>query len=215
MKKILILTFALLVSLSIFGRPKGNFRIVNNGDTLIKGDTIIEVNNYYDDDPFFYSNHLGMFYHGGFNPWYYDSDFGWNPYFGYNSYLGWGFGWSWAYPHYYHNMYHRPNYSTFNNRYNQRRPYGQNIPERKPYSPSYNRPKMSVRPNFNNTHIENKNRTTLSNRRVSSPQTHSSPSRSNYGQSRNFNSGGYSRNFSGSSSHGSFNNSHSHSSGRR
>jgi hypothetical protein len=123
------------------------FDAYNAVDTLVKENPDIQVNYVYNDDPFFYSNHLGMFYHGGFNywhynpffydPWYDDFGWGWNPYYGYNypywnypyynnfyfgwnSYWGWNFGWNWYHPYYYHNNYwhgHNGFYDQHNNYY--------------------------------------------------------------------------------------------------
>jgi hypothetical protein len=113
-------------------------------DTLVKKNPEIIVNNYYNDDPFFYSHRIGMFYHGGFNywhynpffydPWYDDFAWGWNPYygygrpywsypyynsfyFGYNSYWGWNFGWNYYRPYYGHNYWYgqHNNYYSHNN----------------------------------------------------------------------------------------------------
>ena len=114
-------------------------------DTLVKQNPKIIVNNYYSDDPFFYSNRIGRFYHGGFNywmyqnPYYYYNDwfygdyyypyfgtyYSWNYpyywhndfYFGYNSYWGWNFGWNMYRPYYGHNYWYgqHNNYYTHNN----------------------------------------------------------------------------------------------------
>lgn len=113
-------------------------------DTLVKKNPKIVVNNYYNDDPFFYSHRIGMFYHGGFNYWHYnpffydpwDFDFGWgwNPYygynypywsypyynsfyFGYNSYWSWNFGWNYYRPYYGHNYWYGQHnyYYSYNN----------------------------------------------------------------------------------------------------
>lgn len=63
---------------------------------------VVVINNYYDEDPFYYSNNIGRFNHGGFNYWMYD-----NPY--YYSSWGFGFGWgfnSWYNPWFYDNFYY-------------------------------------------------------------------------------------------------------------
>jgi hypothetical protein len=120
--------------------------LYNAVDTLVKENPDIQVNYIYNDDPFFYSNRIGMFYHGGFNYWHYnpffydpwyDFDFGWgwNPYFGYtypywgypyyndfyfgwNNYWGLNFDWNWYHPYYWHNDYrHNNNWYGHNNYY--------------------------------------------------------------------------------------------------
>jgi hypothetical protein len=112
------------------------FDAYNAVDTLVKKNPNIQINNYYDNDPFFYSNRIGRFYHGGFNywmygnPWYYSNYWMYDPYdwyweskfmgypywnypyyngfyFGYNSYWGWNFGWNW---NWYHPYYEHNNY---------------------------------------------------------------------------------------------------------
>ena len=103
-------------------------------DTLVKKNPKIVVNNYYNDDPFFYSNRIGRFYHGGFNYWMYqnpyyfyndwfydDFYFGWNyPYFGYNNY--------WNYPYFGHNDFYfgYNSYWGWNFGWNWYRPYYHN-----------------------------------------------------------------------------------------
>lgn len=197
-------------------KPKHRNQIDQIVDTLVKENPEIVVNNYYNDDPFFYSNHIGRFYHGGFNYWMYQnpfyyynywfySDFGWgwspyygynfpyynNFYFGYNNYWGWNFGWNWYHPYYqpyYHNNYFGYNGGNHNNNNIGRRDrpsnYTQNIPpsnrrientqpqrnraespqtrpmyseSRRSYTPSYETPRMSTRPNFNNSRVSNGN----------------------------------------------------------
>jgi hypothetical protein len=105
-------------------------------DTLVKENPNITVN-YYELDPFYYSNMIGRYHHYGFNywmysnPWYYNSwfyndfYFGWNyPYFWHNDfYFGynWYFGW---------NRYGYNNYNHYNNNY-----YGNNN-----FNHNYNNP---------------------------------------------------------------------------
>jgi hypothetical protein len=119
-------------------------------DTLVNENPDISINYMYNDDLFFYSNHLGMFYHGGFNYWHYNPffynpwyDWNWNPYygnpwrygnlgfydgyyFGYNSYWGWNFGWNWYHPYYHNNYWHgqHNNFYGRNNGFNQQPQYG-------------------------------------------------------------------------------------------
>jgi hypothetical protein len=122
------------------------FDAYNVADTLVKENPNITIN-YYDNNPFFYSNRIGRFYHGGFNywmysnPWYYSNywmydlyDWYWESrfmdypyyngfYFGYNSYwswnFGWNWGWNWYHPYYEHNNYW---YGGHNNFYVYNRP---------------------------------------------------------------------------------------------
>ena len=109
-------------------------------DTLVKDNPDIQVNYYYNDDPFLYSYNIGRFYHGGFNywmytdPWYYSNwmydpyDWYWDmrfsgypywayPYynqfyfgFGYNYWNPWRFNYGWG-----HNWYGNHNWYTHNN----------------------------------------------------------------------------------------------------
>lgn len=266
MKKILILTLTILLSLSVFGRPRENPAVVDKRvsdwvinqltdmgytvlpevivqdtlnrhgkkiefddlyyqpskdgkrvkrvrrdyvkevvDTLVKENPNIQVtyiNNY---DPFFYSNMIGRFYHGGFNywmyssPWYYSNwmydpyDFYWDMrfsgypyynqfYFGYNYWNPWRFNYGWGHNWYgnnynwygQHNNYYsnnnfgnrqQPQYgrrerpSNLSSNYNnnvERRVAPQNKPmyqqqNRRPYTPSYDSPRLSTRPAFNNS----------------------------------------------------------------
>jgi hypothetical protein len=100
---------------------------VYDRDTLI----LTEVDNYYSDDPFMYSNRISMFYHRGFNYWYYNDPYYYNPFFYdpwfYNDfYLGYNSWDPWYYPHFYfgHNYWNPWYYS-----------YGYNYV----YYPMYNR----------------------------------------------------------------------------
>jgi uncharacterized membrane protein YgcG len=108
-------------------------------DTLVNDSPDIQVNYYYNDDPFYYSYNIGRFYHGGFNywmyssPWYYSNwmydpyDFYWDmrfsgyPYWSYPYYNNFGYGYStsWRnnhYNHWNHNYYNHNNHN--NNQYN-------------------------------------------------------------------------------------------------
>ena len=51
-------------------------------DTLVEENSDIQVNTYYNVDPFYYSNMIGRFYYGGFNYWHYNSFF-YDPWFDY------------------------------------------------------------------------------------------------------------------------------------
>jgi hypothetical protein len=62
-------------------------------DTLVKENPEIEINTYYVDDPFYYSNRIGRFYHGGFNYWMYS-----NPYYYANNYWMYdSYDWYWEF----------------------------------------------------------------------------------------------------------------------
>jgi hypothetical protein len=73
-------------------------------DTVyVKSESTPITVNVYDDDPYYYSNRIGMYYHSGFNYWMYNDPYYWymSPYYGY----GWGWGYSsfyfgWGYPYY-------------------------------------------------------------------------------------------------------------------
>ena len=110
-------------------------------DTLVKENPDIQVNYVYNDDPFYYSNMIGRYYHGGFNywmysdPWYYSNwmydpyDWYWDmrfsgyPYwnygfgFGYNNW-GWNFGWNWYHPYYHNNYWNHNNWYTHHDNWN-------------------------------------------------------------------------------------------------
>ena len=282
-------------------------------DTLVKENPNIEVNYIYNDDPFYYSNMIGGFYHGGFNYWHYnpffydpwDFDFGWgwNPYygynypygfgypyynygfgFGYNSYWGFGFGWNhWNYGWHGNNWNHNNWYShngSWNNGGNYRRPeYGRrespsnltqtnstinrrmpntqqggnrmmgqqrmqpqdkpmyNQQNRRTYTPSYDNPRMTTRPQYNNSRMGNMNnmgnrgsnmqnsgmnnmqnrRTQISTQSSTQSRTYSPPTRSyNSTPSRSYNnssSGSFNQGSSRSYNSGSSNFSGSRSSG--
>jgi hypothetical protein len=225
-------------------------------DTLIKENPDIQVNYIYNDDPFFYSNRIGMFYHGGFNywhynpffydPWYDDFGWGWNPYygynypywsypyynsfyFGYNSYWGWNFGWNWYHPYnhnnywygqhnnfYGHNSFNQPQYGrrerpsnfTQNNPSGNRRmpdmQQGRNRmtgqqrmqPQDKPmynqqnrrtYTPSYDNPRMSTRPQYNNSRVNNGMNNSGMNNRRAEVNTQSRTQTSTFNRSNTFN----------------------------
>jgi hypothetical protein len=103
--------------------PKNKTNNLYSKDTLQYSD----VNT--DEDPFIYSNRIAMFYHGGFNPWYYNDLFYYNSFFfddfywdwNYslfypydNFYFGWGWGWPW-YNHFWYQPYWYPYYHRHHN----------------------------------------------------------------------------------------------------
>lgn len=163
-----------------------------NTDTLIQKespDTVIVNNYYYDEDPFFYSNNIGRFYHDGFNcwmygdPWFYD--YSW---YDYNWYWGFGFmgdlfwnpwyygGWyPWHTYRWHNHEWHNHGYPPFhrpvlaNNYLANRRTATIQQPQskalyqtsRRTYTPSYINPRLSIRPQYNNSRVNN-----ISNRRT-------------------------------------------------
>ena len=107
-------------------------------DSLRAENPNITINNYYDNDPFYFSHNISRFYHGGFNywmysnPWYYSNNYwmydsydwywemrfrpywyGSNFYFGYNYYNPWRYNY-WG-PYYGYNHYNHYNYRGYNN----------------------------------------------------------------------------------------------------
>ena len=97
MKKLVILLFALFLSIIIIGQ--NNVKTYTS-DTLTKytaitNDTIATVY-----DPFFYTDMLGRFNHGGFNYWYYVDPFYYNSFFFDDFYYAWDypFYFSFGYP---------------------------------------------------------------------------------------------------------------------
>lgn len=183
MKKILILTIALFVSLSIFGRPIPNPAVIDKHatdwiinelkemgytvlpevivqdtlnrqgkkieyddlyyqpskdapkvkrhkrnnvdqivDTLVKENPDIQVN-YYNEDPFYYSNLISRFYHGGFNYWMYSNPWDYNNWYYGNYFMYDAYDWYWdmrfsGYPYwnypYYNNIYFGFGYNYWN-----------------------------------------------------------------------------------------------------
>lgn len=264
-------------------QPRHRNQIDQIVDTLVKENPEIVVNNYYNDDPFYYSHNIGRFYHGGLNYWMYSDPFWYSNYWYYSNYdWSWEFrfmrntywpyssfyfvdrydywGWnSWMYNPWRFNYYGHNNYNQYNNYYGNnnfnhnsnnsvtpqygrrerpsnltqsnppRRSIQQTQPQqrnpqnmkqysesRRSYAPSYETPRMSTRPNFNNSRINNGNNGTMrgnvgnmnnntgninmpNSRREATPQTrtytptqnreYSAPSRSYSEPTRNFNSG--------------------------
>ena len=278
MKKLLFSIIVIFLTSALFAQKKTNYEkywqaredsikkseasvdTMNSAvsDTIIQN---IEINNYYSDDPFYYSNYIGRFYHGGFNywmysdPWYYDNFYFGYPYWGY-SYWGyngfWINPWNYGYGGRYENNNHQ-NYSSgryiegfgvskhgstqfFSNRNAQNRQISpQNKPEysksNRSYSPTYQQPHMNMKPVFNNSRINNGNRshdqnsfqskrsennnTQRSLQRPSQARTYSPPSQPrSYNSTQNRSYGGESRNFNSgeSRSSGSYNNGSSSSS---
>lgn len=161
-------------------------------DTLITQNPQINITY----DPFFYSNNINRFYHGGFsywtytNPWYYTNywmydnyDWYWEFRFMRNSYWyntpRYHNGFSFGYDNYQHNNWkHNNPYRHNGNGFQQRPEYSRNerpstqltnhnnrierrvVPQdkstyqqqnRRSYTPSYDAPRLSTRPSFNNT----------------------------------------------------------------
>jgi len=170
-------------------------------DTLVKENPDIQVNTHYNDDPFFYSNRIGMFYHGGFNYWHYnpffydpwyDFDFGWgwNPYYGYNypywsypyhnnfyfgwnNYYGWNFGWNMYRPFYGHNNW----YGQHNNFYSHNNWNGDNFQR-----PEYGRRERPS--NLTNNQIDNRRVQPQQRREVTSQQRINPQDKPMYQQNR-------------------------------
>ena len=214
---------------------------INAVDTLVRENPNIDVN-YYDNDPFFYSNNLGRFYHNGFNfwlfadPYYYDywmndwylwdwnygfmGDLFWYPWY-YNGWYGNGY---YAHNNFNYNNHHRlyvnqklhgenPQNFVNNHQINRRTTavqQSQNNQNRRAYRPgylqSYNSPRMSTRPQYNNTRngffgAFNRNRTVVTQQRNTQSRTYSMPSRRNYSApSRSSSSFGSGRSYSSGSS---------------
>ena len=105
-------------------------------DTLVSENPDIQVNYYYNYDPYYYSYNIGRFYHGGFNYWMYGNsfyysnwmydpyDFYWDmrfsgyPYWSYNSFYQGFYGYNyWSpwrnYNHYRFNNYNHNNYNNY------------------------------------------------------------------------------------------------------
>lgn len=180
-------------------------------DTLVNDNPDIQVNYYYNDDPFYYSYNIGRFYHGGFNywmyssPWYYSNwmydpyDFYWDmrfsgyPYWSYPYYNNFGFGFNywnpWRFNYGWGHNWYGNNHNWYSNNhkwngghgnFNQRPEYGHRetgsalsnrriapptnhnvVPQnrstyqqtRRTYTPSYNNPRMSTRPVYNNSRV--------------------------------------------------------------
>ena len=144
-------------------------------DTLAKENPNIQVN-YYNEDPFYYSNNLGRFYHGGFNYWMYSDPWFYDNYWMIdNYYWNWGFGffgyplyfnyWSpWRYGNGNHNHYDYWNSHNYNksheyihhenplsNRRELQNKETYHANNRRSYTPSYNKPRMNTRPQYNNS----------------------------------------------------------------
>ena len=62
-------------------------------DTLVKENLDIQVNTYYINDPFYYSNRIGRFYYGGFNYWMYSDPF----YYSNNYWMYDNYDWYWEF----------------------------------------------------------------------------------------------------------------------
>jgi uncharacterized membrane protein YgcG len=137
MKKLLILIFSLFLMLPLFSQQKENDDLyyTAKSDTIKRENNLKQYADLYsrdtlqyndantDDDPFMYSDRIAMFYHGGFNPWYYNDLFYYNSFFfndfwydWYYPYFGFGLGWGWPwynnfwYHPYWNHYYHNHNY---------------------------------------------------------------------------------------------------------
>lgn len=110
-------------------------------DTLAIENPDINVNYYYNTDPFYYSNQLGYYNHGmsmwfnyrynndfyfGYNPWFYD-----DYYFGYNygypwryNYWGYNYGYNYYNHHNYNHYGYGNNYGGLGQRYNTHERFG-------------------------------------------------------------------------------------------
>lgn len=116
-------------------QPRHRGRTEQIIDTLVKENPNIVVNNYYNDDPFYYSHNISRFYHSGFNYWMYSDpflysnyDWSWefrfmrNSYWPYSNfyfvdrydYWGWN---SWMYNPWRFNFYGYNNNNHYNNYY--------------------------------------------------------------------------------------------------
>ena len=111
-------------------------------DTLVKENSDINVNYYYNTDPFYYSNQFGYYNYGmnmwfnyryyndfyfGYNswynndfyyryPWFYDNNyFGYNPWFYNDFYFGYNYGYPWRYNYGYNH--HNYNHNGYGNNY--------------------------------------------------------------------------------------------------
>jgi uncharacterized membrane protein YgcG len=73
-------------------QPRHRNQVDQIVDTLVKENPEIVVNNYYNDDPFFYSHNISRFYHGGINYWMYADPFWYSNYWYYSNY-----DWSWEF----------------------------------------------------------------------------------------------------------------------
>jgi hypothetical protein len=206
MKKLLIITLTLFFSFSLMGMRRdrnnaqdsvkksriefddlyylpskdGNITQKNqkNVDTLLKEKTNITIN-YYNRDPFFYSNRIGRFYHGGFNYWAYSDPFfymnyDWRWDYRYTRTIYWGNPWLYR-PYYSINNFYSVNQQPINNIQNIRRDRVSTLtsnkivqipetpkvaPQNKPINqenrtPSYSQPRFSVVPPYNNSKVSN------------------------------------------------------------
>lgn len=172
---------------------------------------IINNNNYYNNDPYFYSHSINRFYHRGFNYWLYS-----NPFYFYDNYWMydtndwyWNMRFNnfyWSHPQRFYFGFEHNHWNSWrftNNLYgnnhngnseNIKKP--ENIQREKPstlsnrvtpqqnrrtYTPTYNQPRMTTRPQYNNSKVS-----TVSTRRPAVQSRYSQPSR-NYNESRSLN----------------------------
>jgi hypothetical protein len=96
---------------------------LTKSDTVEKEKKVI-IRNYYNDNDYFYANHISRFYHGGFNYWYYSNPFYYNPWFYDDFYFGWNYPYfgsyySWNYPYFWRNEF----YFGYNWHFGWNRPY--------------------------------------------------------------------------------------------
>lgn len=180
--------------------------------------TLPEENNYNNYEfglgyPFFFS-----WYYNWYNPWYSPYYYGWNLGFGYPYYYGGGYGWH--RPYYYHHNHYIHSYYA-NRPIERRSAYGLSTTRVVRNTPVYERPRMNVRPQYNNSRGTMYSRPSTDSRRSYSPLVNRS---SNVQQSRQSNQSSYSNNrssysapsYSGGRSYSSGGGSISHSSsGRR
>lgn len=163
------------------------FRHKDNKDTL-KKDTLKQIviieNNYFDEDPFYYTNNIGRFYNRGFNYWMYSNPYFYSNYwmydYSYNPWVDFYFGYNYNFGYHGYNYgYYGYNYNYgFNTRYNtdliynpnngqpkhytniKSKPYyspqQKNIAQerRQSYTPSYNNSRAPIKARYNNSQVQ-------------------------------------------------------------